>query len=387
MSRAYHTHLCLVSAQATPNLLPVLDKRWRPQRVILGTTPEMQKAADAIAGVLRRNCEGLTVEKLALNDAYDYTALWMQFCDFLTKEGDCDIALNVTGGTKIMAVAAQDVFTQAAKAAFYVNVATDEGIALGAQGRSEPLLAQLKVAELLRAHGLSVKIPERPQVQAIQRDLCARLIDHSISNGYVLGQINALARHASGSANLTVQVEADVVKSEPLKALLGLLEDAGQLTVRKDMVHFTSESARSFVNGGWLELHVYHTLRNLEPRLKLSDVVINVDIVNPESGTRNEIDVAFLHRNTLFLIECKSANLGGTGPSGDEKATEVIYKMESLLKLGGLRTRGMIVDYRGKLSSSPANMERARQARISVASGAQLRRLAERIESMVLRAE
>ena len=73
--------------------------------------------------------------------------------------------------------------------------------------------------------------------------------------------------------------------------------------------------------------------------------------------------------------------------SGDEKVTEVIYKMVSLLKLGGLRTRGMIVDYRWKLSSSPANMERARQACVSVASGAQLCRLAERIESLVLRAE
>ena len=110
---------------------------------------------------------------------------------------------------------------------------------------------------------------------------------------------------------------------------------------------------------------------------------MNVEVANAVSGTRNEIDVAFLHRNTLFLIECKSANLGGNGVSGDEKATEVIYKMESLLKLGGLRTRGLIVDYRGKLSASKANMERARQARISVISGVQLRRLSEHIEAMV----
>jgi len=32
---AHHTHVCLVSAQATPNLLPLLDARWRPQRVVL----------------------------------------------------------------------------------------------------------------------------------------------------------------------------------------------------------------------------------------------------------------------------------------------------------------------------------------------------------------
>jgi hypothetical protein len=53
MKPPFDTHLCLVSAQATPNLLPVLDERWRPQRVVLATTPEMKKAADALATVLR----------------------------------------------------------------------------------------------------------------------------------------------------------------------------------------------------------------------------------------------------------------------------------------------------------------------------------------------
>jgi len=384
MKPPFDTHLCLVSAQATPNLLPVLDERWRPQRVVLATTPEMKKAADALATVLRTHCSGLKVEQLPLDDAYDYTALWAQFCDFLSREGDRDVALNVTGGTKLMAVAAQDVFAQMAKPAFYVNVATDQVISLGEQGRSDPLIARLKVNELLRAHGFEVKMAERPQVRAEQRDVCARLIDHSISHGHALGQINSLASRARSVADLAVPLDPPLRHSAPLNALLALFEDAGQLSVRNDVVSFPDETSRRFVNGGWIELHVYQTLRDLQPRLKISDIAMNVDVVNPVSRTRNEIDAAFLHRNTLYLIECKSANLEGAGITGDEKATEVIYKMESLLKLGGLRTRGMIVDYRGKLSSSPANMERAKQARISVASGPQLRRLAERIEAMVV---
>jgi hypothetical protein len=383
MSRPYHSQLCLVSAQATPNLLPVLDNRWRPQRVILGTTPEMRDASKALASVLLRNCPGLTVETLGLEDAYDYTALWTQFCDFLLREGECNIALNVTGGTKIMAVAAQDVFTQAGKAAFYVNVSTDEVIALGERGRSEPLVTNLKVGELLRAHGLQVDLAALPQVKAAMRDVCARLIDNSVTNGHALGLINSLARQAINTPNLEVPIDKDLRYGESFRALVNILEDAGLLHEGNGRMSFPNESARAFVNGGWLELHVYQTLRNLEPKLKFSDVTLNVKIVNSVSNTRNEIDVAFLHRNTLFMIECKSANLGGTGISGDEKATEVIYKMESLLKLGGIRTRGLIVDYRGKLSASKANMERARQARISVISGVQLRRLSEHIEAMV----
>lgn len=36
----HDTHPCLVSAQATPNLLPVLDEAWRLRRVVLAATPD-----------------------------------------------------------------------------------------------------------------------------------------------------------------------------------------------------------------------------------------------------------------------------------------------------------------------------------------------------------
>ena len=49
--------------------------------------------------------------------------------------------------------------------------------------------------------------------------------------------------------------------------------------------------------------------------------------------------------------------------------------MESLLKLGGLRTKGMVVDYRGELAKSEANQKRAAEAGIAIVSGAQLKDL------------
>ena len=54
---------------------------------------------------------------------------------------------------------------------------------------------------------------------------------------------------------------------------------------------------------------------------------------------KNELDVAFLYRNTMHIIECKTANLGQTGTGTDSKATEALYKMESLLKLGVPKSR------------------------------------------------
>ncbi len=96
-------------------------------------------------------------------------------------------------------------------------------------------------------------------------------------------------------------------------------------------------------------------------------------MIRSDGNTDNEIDVAFMHRNTLHIIECKSANLAGQGVTQDDKATEAVYRMQSLLKLGGLRTRGMIVDYRGAFAASDANRKRAKIARIEILSGSDLK--------------
>jgi hypothetical protein len=161
------------------------------------------------------------------------------------------------------------------------------------------------------------------------------------------------------------------------------LRKAGQLRQQGNLLTFKDEAARFFANGGWLEAHVYEVLQSLRGQhVGLSDVALGVRVSfadgarrNPHSNDKNEIDVAFLFRNTLHLIECKTANLAQTGLGDDSKATEAIYKMESLLKLGGLRTRGMVVDYRGELAKSEANQKRAKEAGIAIVSGVQLKDL------------
>lgn len=374
----YDAHLCLVSAQATPNLLPVLDERWQPRRVVLAASPKMAAAAKALEGVIKRKGLGITLETLALPDAYDYAALSEVFLSYLANHAEESLALNVTGGTKLMAVAAQEAFRAAGQAVLYVNVESDEVIVIGEQARSQPLKAQLKVRELLESHGYTVEQQQHPAVTASQRDVCARVIDHIHgAGGRALGQVNRLAVQARERPHMEVTLTETQLDSRALGDLLGLFQDAEQLNQRGDVVRFANEAARSFVNGGWLESHVFQTLGDLrgEDTARITDVVMNATVVHPDGRTRNEIDIAFLFRNTLHLIECKTANLASEGAGGDDKATEAIYKMETLLKLGGLRTRGMIVDYRGALSAHKANLDRAKAAGIDVVSGLQLRDL------------
>jgi hypothetical protein len=372
----YDIHLCLVSAQATPNLLPVLDDQWRPRRVVLAASPQMRSAAIALQTVIKQKGTGVEVQILDLPDAYDYEALSEAFLEFLVASAGESVALNVTGGTKLMAVAAQEAFRANDQPVMYVNVESDEVIVIGQGGRSQPLQARMKVRELLVSHGFAIEAQLQPQVPRELRDLAARVIDHVGSAGGALGQLNLLASQAKARPHFEVVMTERQLDSRSLGAMLALFEDAGQLSTRGPSLQFPNEAARSFVNGGWLELHVFNALQDLRGHdSRISDVVMNAQVLHPDGKTRNEADIAFLCRNTLHLIECKTANLANEGAGGDDKATEAIYKMEALLKLGGLRTRGMIVDYRGALSAHKPNLDRARSAGIEVIAGTQLRDL------------
>lgn len=383
---AFHTHLCLVSAQATPNLLPLLDEAWRPRKVVLACSTQMKDAAQALRSVIQTKGGGMVVEMLDLPDAYDYAALSDTFLTYLAKHEDEhaqeSIALNITGGTKLMAVAAQEVFRAEGKPVFYVNAETDEVLVIGDKAASQPLSARLKVHEMLKAHGYSVTTQEPPQVTRELRDLTARLIDHVASAGRALGAFNTLARGARDS-NLRMELSPAQMGSPELRGIVALFEDAAQVNLKGNALVFRNEAARFFANGGWLEAHVYEALQSLRGQHgALSDVAMGVRISfaggargSSQGNDKNEIDVAFLYRNTLHLIECKTANLAQAGLGDDSKATEAIYKMESLLKLGGLRTRGMVVDYRGELARSDANQKRAKEAGIAIVSGAQLKDL------------
>jgi hypothetical protein len=372
----FDTHVCLVSEQAMPSLLPVLDDRWRPRRVVLAVSSRMAGKAASLKAVIKRRCAGTLVEEVHLPDAYNFRELSETFLEFLAQPGNDRAALNVTGGTKMMAVAAQEVFRSDKRHVFYVNVDTDEIIVIGQEGRSAPLAVDVKVRDLLEAQGFTVESEHRPQVRSDERDACARIIDHVKTDGRGLGILNRLAASDDAKQRLRVTLSDRDRDSQSLNRMIDLFQDSGHLKLAGHQLSFPNADSRQFVNGGWLELHVYQVLQDLRGKNKaITDVVLGAKIIHPDGRTCNELDIVCLHRNSLHIVECKTANLSQEGRGGDDKATEAIYKSEALTKMGGLRTKAMIVDYRGALSEEKANADRATAAGIVVAAAEQLRDL------------
>ena len=96
------THLCLVSAQPTPNLTPALDPALAPRRVILLVSRDMAQRADWLEAVLKPR--GIAVERWPIQDAWDLEHIQVRVLELLEQESALivprAIALNATGGTK-----------------------------------------------------------------------------------------------------------------------------------------------------------------------------------------------------------------------------------------------------------------------------------------------
>ena len=153
------THLCLVSAQATPNITPTTDPRIAPRRVVLLVSPDMRQRAGWLGEVLRKR--GIRVDQWPIEDAWDIEHAQTRVLALLDAERGVvearDIALNATGGTKPMSIGAYEVFRAYDLPVFYVHPERDRVIWLSPSERpTVDLENRLSLEPFLAAHGARV---------------------------------------------------------------------------------------------------------------------------------------------------------------------------------------------------------------------------------------
>ncbi len=368
------THLCLVSAQPTPNLTPVLDPETAPRRVILLVSPDMRRRAAWLAGVLRER--GIRVEDWPIDDPWDIEHVYYRVLELLERErlaGTRDaLALNATGGTKPMSIAAYEAFRDDGLPIFYVHPEQDRLIWLSPTGRpSRELADRLRLESFLQAHGARVQgEPRRNVPEPIRLELAQEIIVGIGHFGHALSQLNYLASSAQRSL-LTEPVKED---RGPLAELIDLFENIGSLRRTEGRLRFPDEQERFFVNGGWIEAHVFDAVRQLrreDPRIQDCAYALEVEREQRDKSVPNELDVAFLRDNRLHIIECKTKRFRGA--VAESEGSGALYKLDSLRDLmGGLQARAMLLSF---LDLPDHDRTRAADLSIWVCAGAQLRHL------------
>lgn len=374
MTTPAQTHLMLVSDQAAPNLLPALDPAMKPKEAVLLVSQKMATKAVGLQTVLKE--VGIQTHTVSLPDEHNMLALEAILMDVATQREGQSIALNVTGGNKLMALAAQSVAQAAGWPVFYVDVDTDQVIWLDKSRPTHALTQQLRLRHYLRGYGYTLaESIERPQPNARWQQLLTDLVHNVGSLEEPIGQLNHLSQEAQKT--LRVALSPRQRDSLSLDALLRKFEDAQILRRQGDHIIFRDEHARRFANGGWIEHHVYMAVCQVTGALDIRDKAANLQVL-ADNGQPNEIDIAFLAGNRLFMIECKTARMNH---EGDTKANDTLYKLtENCRRIGGLGTRGMLATYRPLADSE---LRLAKALRIEIVAAQSLARLSERIKAWV----
>ena len=374
MNTTFQTQIMLVSDQAAPNLLPALDPTLKPEKAVLLVSSKMAKRADALEAVLRE--VGIKPSRVLLPDEHNLAALEEVMLQTGSELGTASVAVNLTGGTKLMALTAQTIAQMAGWPSFYVDVDTDQIIWLDKNRPAQALTQQLRLRHYLRGYGFQLSEGiERPQPNPAWQALVTDLIQNIGSLEEAIGQLNYLSQEAQQTLVHTLRSRQSA--NHHLDALLRKFEQAQVLKRKGEQVQFAHEAARRFANGGWIEHHVYQAVCRVTGDLGIRDKAANLQVTDA-SGQPNEMDVALMARNRLFVIECKTARMNNPD---DTKANDTLYKLaENCKRIGGLGTRGMLASYR---PLRPSEQRLAKVLQIEVVAGRELASLDDRLKSWI----
>jgi Card1-like endonuclease family protein len=381
-------HFCLAFDPVIANITPILDTRFRPEEVILLVCPERQQQAKWLQDALESL--RIKVSLCEFREPLDVAHIRnkIQVClDSHPKK--TEIALNITGGTRLMSIAAYDVFKENNNPIFYIDPSSDQIIWVH-NPQNFPqvdLKDKIQLPAFLLTHGVTLKSDAGPTpISGNTRSVTAELIRQIEKYSAPLSFLNGLA--SSAEHRLYTNYNPALFKGENdcLQQLVELFKRFNLIKVLNGTMTFTSEAARFFVNGGWLEEHTYNCVCKLRDELKkdltgeelIQDLrrSMCVEKMQKEQVIKNELDVAFLADNKLHIIECKTKRLDrDAGPHAD--GAEVLYKLDTLRDhIGGLQAHAMLVSYK---PLKKEHLWRATDLGIEVCQGKDIQNLPQRL--------
>ena len=365
MSFPSRTHqICLVSEQTLPNYLGAVMPGASPKKLHLIVTPSMRDRADILEQALR--CKQYDVEQYQL--AQPLPNEMMEVLDAVRQKTGTDMAVNVTGGTKIMALAAVEwaSIQDEPPFLFYVDTAEKKVWQIGGRNEQFDLKISLKIKDLLKAGaGADILSVDSTNLGQEIRDALQELVRVFLKNRLALELFNKCAKEAQSS--LYADMPHGCIPG--FGQALAIAQEVGKLEVASDRILYASQEARIWCNGGWLEDLVKARLYKMKGDGIIDDWASNVEVFKANRLTakgqkkdlspQNELDAVFTESGRLFLLECKTANLAKRG--GFSAAT---YKIDSLRKsLGGVFAQGMIVSV---LEPRPVDVRRCAELHIEL---------------------
>jgi len=339
--KKFKIHLALLSDQMVPNVIPALDDAIKPDKIILCESDSMKKKEKAEILSKFFKTKNIETECVSMGNAYDFEEMQNIFTKIAERNSNEELAINLTGGTKLMSIAAQNIFSVCGGyTCFYVVPKEDKIVVFdpGVDNVSEYFLKdQIKLNDYFKIHGYDVISKKtakgfKPDKNSIE--ITEKISRHS--NIYTLKSISKLNKLATNRRELNSLAIKPMLYEED-EPLFELFCDHNYIDeFDGNFIKFSDKKSREYCGGIWLEEYIHLGLSKIKDTFQ--DFATSVEIID-QNGTKNELDAVFIYRNNLYILEAKTALV-------DKKGSDFIYKIDSLKSRTGLYTTPIIVSLR-----------------------------------------
>ncbi len=335
----------LVSAQTIPNVVYLKNSLKYGEgfdKVLLITTEKMEKQgkSDTIIKAIgfdffdNKKYDKLLTDENMLFDVNKKLEEYFENNDF------DKVFVNITGGTKIMSLAAYNFFKDKSFTANIVylpigSTSYKQIYPLGGNGKAVDVEINYKmdVGEYLKS--LDVEYEDS---KALDIDLSRFIFETYIKDNSVINKVTQILRKYRKDGKELKKINKSLEYGE-IKRLLN------KINIDIDKYNLRQRRWVDFFSGGWFEEYVYSEIKEL----CIDDIKLNVKIKRQTDikDVPNEFDVVFIKDNNLFVVECKTGNMEGY------ETTNALYKVAQLNRDFGLAAKS----YFASLSKKILNKE------------------------------
>lgn len=344
----------LVGKQTVPNVL--VAAHFRPQGLLFLTTKESEEQGrtDAILEALRDI--GAVGEEVRLRvNANSLRECVETIGSFLEKVDDeVEYIVNITGGTKIMAIAAFEMFREMGAKILYLPMGKNRCTQIFPKKRplyEFDISVRLSVKQYLLCYGYRIvnqkRLSDRKDTAIKRRNDTEWILANYERLKGLLGFLYKNLKDARNKKSFELSAYFDRGLSSVEREFCRKFG----FQVRNGYIKRTLKKDESrYFTGEWLEEYVFCVVNGLAEKGLIDDVVLDAN-VKSQHGVENQLDVIFTENNVLYHLECKT--LGDEG--GGRVITGEIYKRGALATLLGDGNYGYVCTTQNVINESLRN--------------------------------
>ena len=268
-------------------------------------------------------------------DPYDYKGIKALVEKIVFSNEENQFQLNLTSGTKVMALACQSVFKTLELDVFYI----DQNNRLFDLQKEEfsSLKSNLSINTLIKLSGHNNfnahKISDYSKKEI---DFAKKILDYARNNSgltALFGEVRKKFNRNFERQNGTIE-EIKTFTLKTKNATVSWNSPILKIKLKNDILEFNTKRAFKIVFGGlWWEILIAKTTKKWT---KTKEQLMSVSIQTKKDSalTKNEIDVVLNTGQNFIFIECKSGNV----------KQEDINKMRAVKRLyGGIGSKSILI--------------------------------------------